>query len=108
MDELLSTSPGNGTHSLLTKHSFVQNMAVIKEVITKIHESCRDLNNLNTIQEKCHFVSNESVCDYDGIVYSYTEMTYCWLDGLIPLALFLLGLILLVFFVTISIVADDL
>lgn len=60
------------------------------------------------IAEKCAFVQTNDTCEYDGIIYSYTELTYCQLGTIRPLAIVILVAILLMLFVAIGSVADDL
>lgn len=66
------------------------------------------MHEYNTSEERCLFVRQNDSCGYDGIFYNYSELTYCQLGNLLPLAIIVLLLILLMLFVSIGSVADDL
>lgn len=71
-----------------------------------LFDQCHDVNSLNE-SARCAFAQGEA-CDYDGVIYSYTELTYCQLGNLRAVAILVLVLVLFMLFVAIGSVADDL
>ena len=102
--------------STLPPMGIIENVTVSRGISGKFQNiyliffipKCGFVNNLPTYEAQCDFVLNNGSCGYDGIIYSYTTLTYCQLGHIRPVALLVLLLILLMLFVAIGSVADDL
>lgn len=66
------------------------------------------MNDFASLVDQCSFITDTDNCTYDGIFYSYTELTYCQLGHVRWAAILMLLSILFMLFVSIGSVADDL
>lgn len=66
-------------------------------------------SSVNTISSgKCDFVKTTEDCSYDGFLFNYMEMAYCHFQDNRVASFFILILVLLILFISIGIVADEL